>query len=69
VPAVERLVVGLEVEPDRDLVERGAEIRFAVVDDARRPSTPLQFFGRVYGNAMEGTTGAGRRWRANRKPL
>ena len=48
---------------------RGAEIRFAIMDDARRPSTPLQFFGRVYGNAMEGTTGAGRRWRANRKPL
>jgi len=27
----------------------------------------LQFFGRVYGDTMEGTTGAGRRWRAQRK--
>ena len=46
---------------------RGPEIRFAVIDEARRPSEPLHFFGRVYGDAMEGTTGAGRRWRAQRK--
>jgi SAM-dependent methyltransferase len=47
---------------------RGAEIRFAVIDEARRPSVPLQFFGRVFGDTMEGSTGAGRRWRAERKP-
>jgi hypothetical protein len=46
---------------------RGPEIRFAVIDETRRPSEPLQFFGRVYGDTMEGTTGAGRRWRAQRK--
>jgi hypothetical protein len=46
---------------------RGPEIRFAVIDEARRPSEPLRFFGRVYGDTMEGTTGAGRRWRAQRK--
>ena len=45
---------------------RGPEIRFAVIDEARRPSEPVHFFGRVYGDAMEGTTGAGRRWRAQR---
>ncbi|MDP1952435.1 MAG: SAM-dependent methyltransferase [Betaproteobacteria bacterium] len=48
---------------------RGAEIRFAVIDEAQRPSVPLQLFGRVYGDTMDGTTGAGRRWRAERKPL
>jgi SAM-dependent methyltransferase len=48
---------------------RGPEIRFAVIDEAQRPSVPLQFFGRVYGDTMEGTTGAGRRWRAERKPV
>lgn len=48
---------------------RGPEIRFAVIDETRRPSEPLHFFGRVYGDAMEGTTGSGRRWRAARKPL
>ena len=46
---------------------RGPEIRFAVIDETRRPSEPLQFFGRVYGEAMEGSTGGGRRWRAQRK--
>lgn len=46
---------------------RGAEIRFAVIDETQRPSVPLQFFGRVYGDTMEGTTGAGTRWRAQRK--
>lgn len=45
---------------------RGAEIRFAVIDETRRPSVPVQFFGRVYGDTMEGTTGAGARWRAQR---
>jgi len=45
---------------------RGPEIRFAVIDETRRPSVPSQFFGRVYGDAMEGTTGTGRRWRAQR---
>ena len=47
---------------------RGPEIRFAVIDETRRPSEPLHFFGRVYGDTMEGTTGAGRRWSAKRKP-
>jgi SAM-dependent methyltransferase len=47
---------------------RGAEIRFAVIDETRRPSVPLQFFGRVYGDTMDGSTGSGRRWRAERKP-
>ena len=46
---------------------RGAEIRFAVIDETRRPSEPLHFFGRVFGDMMEGSTGAGRRWRARRK--
>jgi hypothetical protein len=45
---------------------RGVEIRFAVIDETRRPSEPLHFFGRVYGDTMEGSTGAGRRWRAQR---
>jgi len=45
---------------------RGAEIRFAVIDAARRPAAPEQFFGRVYGDAMEGSTSSGRRWRAER---
>ena len=48
---------------------RGSEIRFALIDETQRPSVPLQFFGRVYGDTMEGTTGTGRRWRAERKPL
>ena len=48
---------------------RGAEIRFAVIDEAQRPSVPLQFFGRVYGDTMEGSIGGGRRWRAERKPV
>jgi SAM-dependent methyltransferase len=47
---------------------RGAEIRFAVIDETQRPSIPLQFFGRVYGDTMEGSTGSGRRWRAESKP-
>lgn len=47
---------------------RGPEIRFAVIDETRRPSEPLHFFGRVFGDTMEGTTGSGRRWRAERKP-
>ena len=47
---------------------RGAEIRFAVIDETRRPSVPLQFFGRVYGDMMEGSTASGQRWRAERKP-
>jgi hypothetical protein len=47
---------------------RGPEIRFAVIDETRRPSEPLHFFGRVYGDTMEGTTGSGRRWRAERNP-
>jgi hypothetical protein len=47
---------------------RAAEIRFAVIDETRRPSAPLYFFGRVFGDMMEGTTGSGRRWRAERKP-
>ena len=46
---------------------RGAEIRFAVIDESRRPSVPLQLFGRVYADRMEGTTGNGQRWRAQRK--
>ena len=46
---------------------RGAEIRFAVIDETRRPSVPLQFFGRVFGDTMEGTGGTGWRWRAERK--
>ena len=46
---------------------RGPEIRFAVIDETRRPSEPLHLFGRVFGDTMEGTTGAGRRWRAERK--
>jgi len=45
---------------------RGAEIRFAVIDETRRPSEPLHFFGRVFGDTMEGTTGSGRRWHAQR---
>jgi len=48
---------------------RGPEIRFALIDETQRPSVPLQFFGRVYGDTMEGSTGTGRRWRAERKPL
>ena len=47
---------------------RGAEIRFALIDEARRPSEPLHCFGRVFGDTMEGSTGNGRRWRAERKP-
>jgi hypothetical protein len=46
---------------------RGAEIRFAVIDENRRPSVPVQFFGRVYGDSMEGTISSGRGWRAVRK--
>ena len=45
---------------------RGAEVRFSVVDDVRRPAVPEQFFGRVYGDTMEGSTGSGKRWRAER---
>jgi hypothetical protein len=45
---------------------RGVEIRFAVIDETRRPSVPIQFFGRVYGDMMEGSTGTGRRWRARK---
>jgi len=45
---------------------RGPEIRFAVIDETRRPSAPLYFFGRVYGDTMEGTSGGGRRWSARR---
>jgi hypothetical protein len=47
---------------------RGPEIRFAVIDEARRPSEPIHYFGRVFGGTMEGTTGTGRRWRAEREP-
>jgi hypothetical protein len=47
---------------------RGPEIRFAVIDETRRPSEPVQFFGRVFGDTMEGSTGTGQRWRAERKP-
>jgi len=46
---------------------RGAEIRFALIDETRRPSVPLQFFGRVFGDAMEGSTGSGQRWRAQKQ--
>jgi hypothetical protein len=46
---------------------RGPEIRFAVIDETQRPSIPMQLFGRVYGDTMEGATGAGRRWRALRR--
>jgi hypothetical protein len=46
---------------------RGAEIRFAVIDETRRPSEPEHFFGRVFGDTMEGSTGSGRRWRAVRE--
>jgi hypothetical protein len=46
---------------------RGAEIRFSVIDETRRPSVPVQFFGRVFGETMEGGTGTGQRWRAERK--
>jgi hypothetical protein len=45
---------------------RGAEIRFAVIDETRRPSVPVRFFGRIYGDSMEGTTGNGVRWHARR---
>ncbi len=45
---------------------RGAEIRFAVIDETRRPSLPIQFFGRVFGDTMQGSTGTGRRWRAEK---
>jgi hypothetical protein len=45
---------------------RGAEIRFSVIDETRRPSLPVQFFGRVFGETMEGSTGTGQRWRAER---
>lgn len=45
---------------------RGAEIRFAVTDEKRRPSEPLHFFGRVYGDMMEGSTAGGQHWRARR---
>ena len=50
---------------------RGAEIRFALIDENQRPSAPLHFFGRVYGDRMEGTivqgaTGSGQRWHAVR---
>ncbi|TSA18776.1 MAG: class I SAM-dependent methyltransferase [Betaproteobacteria bacterium] len=50
---------------------RGPEIRFALIDETRRPSEPLHFFGRVYGDTMEGTvmegaTAKGSRWRALR---
>jgi len=48
---------------------RGPEIRFALIDETQRPSVPLQYFGRVYGDTIEGSTSAGRRWRAERKPL
>lgn len=58
--------------PGRTLLQsahlRGAEIRFAVIDETRRPSEPVHFFGRVFGDTMEGSTGTGRRWRAERKP-
>ncbi len=43
---------------------RGAEIRFAVIDETRRPAAPLHFFGRVFGDTMEGSTSSGQRWRA-----
>lgn len=46
---------------------RGAEIRFAVIDEKVRPSAPLHFFGRAYGDTMEGSTSSGRRWRAVRR--
>ena len=46
---------------------RGAEIRFAVIDETRRPSLPIQFFGRIFGDTMQGSTGTGRRWRAEKK--
>ncbi len=46
---------------------RGAEIRFAVIDGTRRPAPPIQFFGRVYGDTMQGSSGTGRRWRAEKK--
>lgn len=46
---------------------RGAEIRFAVIDETRRPSLPTQFFGRVFGDTMQGSTGTGRRWRAEKR--
>jgi len=46
---------------------RGAEIRFAVMDETSRPSVPLQFIGRVEGDTMVGSTGTGARWRAARK--
>ena len=45
---------------------RGAEIRFAAIDETRRRSVPLRFFGRVYGDTMDGSTDDGRRWRARR---
>jgi hypothetical protein len=47
---------------------RGPEIRFAVIDETRRPSEPLYFFGGVFGEMMEGTTGTSQRWRAERTP-
>ena len=45
---------------------RGAEIRFAVIDETIGPSEALHFFGRLFGDTIEGTTGSGRRWRAER---
>ncbi len=44
---------------------RGEEIRFAVAGAPQHPAQ--QFIGRVNGDAMEGTTAAGKRWRAERK--
>ena len=58
-------------ESGRSLIQnaslRGAEVRFTLVDEASGASEPLEFRGRVEGDAMEGTTAAGRRWRAQRK--
>jgi len=47
---------------------RGMEIGFAVVGEGIGLSAPLQFFGRVHGDTMDGTTGSGGRWRAERRP-
>jgi hypothetical protein len=65
-------VAGIAMRPrGRTLLQsahlRGAEIRFAVIDESRRPSAPVFYFGRVYGDTMEGTNGSGRPWHAERK--
>jgi len=51
----------------QDAKLRGAEIRFSVIEETGQPSEPLQFIGNVSGDSMEGTTGSGTGWRAQRQ--